>query len=251
MTVSSDLPDWITSVGSPSNVIFSAFITAFGQVDINVAQYESVQITIFNSNGIDVVTMPYEFVDPVSTNIIDSGLLSADSVHQPNTDFSPGWSLPVSAPVLRLMNTIGGSIGALVIGRPAASRKVMEFSYYPVRHFQATIPTSTPAGTRIQLPGTDGNSPTPALRDVSNYNGAVSAIVSAGGDIDGQVQFGFRDKAGTRQFVAIFRHPTTTPVQLNIGHPFAFVTWWFVTIGISPASPVAVSLSLLPAEIDG
>lgn len=246
-----DLPDFIQSVGGTSAVVFQGFVAAGAGNTLNVAQYESVQILLGNLDHASFLVVTYEFIDPVSGFIIESGLLSADATFSIAGDGLPSWTLPVAAGHLVLINATAGAPIAVVIGRPDRSAKLMNSDYYPVRTFQGTVPANSPNGTRIALPGQDGNNPVPALRDCSSYNGTMTALIVASGNITGQVQFRFRNDAAAAVDNGLMSNPTTAVQQVNFGHPFAFISWTFLCTAISPAANIAVKVVLVPAEVSG
>jgi len=192
-----DLPDWIASVGGTSALLFNAAIPLVGAV-LDVAQYASVEVIIYNQDQASFYAVSYAFSDNATGLFADTGVLSADANGSVGGDSYPVWTLPVRGDTLALYNNTAGNLFAQVIGRPYAVRKGMSADYYPARHFQAGVPANSPTNTRVQLPGLDGNAPAPIIRDCSNYNGQCTALVLASGAITGQIQFTFRDKAGTQ-----------------------------------------------------
>lgn len=249
-TPAGDLPDWIGSVGGTSRQIFNGFVAGAGS-SIPVAQFNSVQVVLFNLDNTSVLTCEYQFKDSASGLVIESGLLSADANHSIAGDGVPTWGLPVIADTLLLVNSLGNSVAALVIGRPQITSKKMLCDFYPARNFTGTVPANSVSGTRIQLAGQDGNTAVPVLRDCSGYNGLVTANIATSGAITGQVQYGFRDKSGTVQHGIVAALTAATAVVLQSGHPFAYTSWSWLQVGTSPASAVGVTLILIPAEISG
>lgn len=242
-----DLPDWLTAVGGTAQKLFQGFVAGVGS-EIPVGQFESVHVILGNIDGVSVLSVTYAFVDSQSGFTVDRGILTADLTLGTAGDGQPSWSLPVVADKLVLTNGTAGAPVAVVIGRPASSARKMLSDYFPARAFQANIPASSPVNTRVQLLGQDGNSPVPLSRDCSNYNGNMACIFGAGAAISGQIQYGYRDDTGARVFRGIANNPIAASQTLAIGHPFAFVTWWFITSAVSPASATLVFVNLIPAE---
>lgn len=251
MTAAADLPDWIRNVSGTSKAEFSGFVAGGAGTTVNVAQYESVQILLGNLDHASFLCVVYKFIDPQTGFVMETGLLTADANFSLAGDGLPSWTLPVVSGQLVLVNLTGGAPTAVVIGRPVRSPKMMNNDYFPVRTFQGSVPANSPNGTRTQLPGQDGNNPVPALRDCSSYNGAVAVLVVAGGAITGQVQFRYRNDAGATVDTGVFSNPGTSVQQLNIGHPFAYISWSFLCTAVSPAAAIAVKVVLVPAEVSG
>lgn len=251
MTVPSDLPDWIAEVGGSSRFLFQGFVAASPGNSVKVSQYNSVHILLGNTDGTSSLVIAYQFMDSQTGFAIDSGLLTADANRSVSGDGFATWDLPVVADTLILLNTTGHSVIGVVIGRPERVPKGMANAYYPSRHFQANMPASSPNGTRIQLLGDAGNNPVPVFEHCSSYNGQCTLFLFSSGAISGQVQAGFLDKTGTRVFVPVAANATTTGALTVFGHPYAYCTWWFQAFGVSPASSVAVSVTVTPAGVDG
>lgn len=242
----------IFNIGVPNVGIFKKLFQGFlgtAGTTINgtagIALYSSVNVLLGNVNGTSPLVATYQFIDSVSGFIVDSGLLSCDNTaSNPNW---PSWELPVVADTLIIFGGDSAVIG-VVVGSNTATVKRMNSDLYPYRNLQVTVPANTANGTLFQIPSlgeTIVHSDIPQA-NLTNYNGAVSLIVNASGAISGQLQFGILDGAEVRQRQGVFSNPGTTPTQLQIGHPYGFTSWWFITTAISPSSAVAVHLLVIP-----
>lgn len=251
MSSPGDTRDWIVFIGGSTQKLFQGFVSNVQANPMAVAEFGSVQVMLLNLNNTDQLVLEYLFFDSISGQIVDTGVLSADANHSIAGDGWPVFELPVRADTFYLINGTAGAPLAIVVGRPETRRKGMAAAFYPRRLFQAVVPANTGNGTGIELPGQDGNNPSPVLRDCSSYNGLVTMIIGASQSITGQVQYAFRDKTGTRVFTDILNNPTPTTPSFNIGHPYAFVTWRFFTTAASPATPTTVIVYVVPAEGDG
>jgi hypothetical protein len=251
VTAGVDLPDFVQSVGGAATKLFQNFVAGSPGNSIPVAGYGSVQVLLLNLDNASNLVVAYEFFDSVSGQIIDVGLLSADANHSIAGDGWPVWELPVRANTLVLINGTAGAPLAIVTGRPETRRKGMANAYYPRRLFSVVVPANTVINTILQLQGQDGNGPVPALRDCSNYNGAMTLFLNASQAITGKYQMSYRDVTGTKREIDTFNNPGATTAQLAIGHPFAYVSWQFQCLAASPASATTVQAILIAAETDG
>lgn len=246
-----DQPDWQLFVGGGTQKLFQGFISSSLANPLSVAAYGSVQVVLINLNNTDFLSAAYLFFDSVSGQFVDTGLLSADANHSITGDGWPVFELPVRGDTLYLQNGTAGAPLAIVIGRPETRRKGMANAFYPRRLFSVSVPANTVINTVLQLPGQDGNNPVPALRDCSGFNGQVTLLVNASQAITGKYQMGYRDYAGTHRVIDTFNNPGPTTTQLQIGHPFAYVSWQFQCLAASPATATTVQAILVGSETDG
>lgn len=217
----------------------------------NVSNYAAVNITIHGGASSGNMVATYQFVDSTSGFVVDAGILSADC-----TAANPGWpsyDLPVKADTLLLFNANGGGLNpvqAIAIGTNTPAPKRLASDFYHHRNFQGTVPASSPNGTTVQLLGTDStaNSDIPQL-NLSNYNGLVTLFVNTTQALTAGIQVGMRDAAGNLNRQPMFGNSLTVAVQsLQVGHPYAFCSWWVQLASAGPASSTVVSLTLVPAN---
>lgn len=239
-----DLPDFANPQGNTYTKLFQSFVGTSG-TSLSVGSFESVIVLLGNINNTSLLVGTYQFIDSASGFIVDSGCFSADDVtSDPNW---PSWTLAVKADTLKVFGVDGNVIG-VIIGTNITSPKKLNNDLYPARHFQGTVPASSTNGTLVQLVGTDTiNNKDIPLTNCSNYNGTVTASTVGSGAINGQVQFGFRDGAGVLQRGTVLNNPATTIQLMQVGHPYAYTSWWFLVVGTSPASAVAVLLTVCPS----
>lgn len=246
-----DLPDFLVSVGGSTAKLFQGFVSNTLANPLKVAQYGSVQVILINLDNTSFLTCEYLFFDSSSGQFTDIGLLSADANHSIAGDGWPVWELPVRGDTLYLLNGTAGAPLAIVIGRPETRRKGMANGFYPRRLFSVSVPANTAINTVLQLPGQDGNNSVPVLRDCSSFNGLVTVLLNASQAITGKYQMGYRDFAGVHRVIDTFNNPGTTTAQLQIGHPFAYVTWQFQCLAASPATATTVQAIVVASGVDG
>lgn len=240
-----DQPDWI----QPATFIYAKLYdgtTNGAGASIPCDQYASVTIRIYNIDNTTPLSVCYQFVDPATGFIVDSGLLSCDAVTA-NPGW-PSWTLPVVAGTLKLF-AFSGDPRALVVATNNRINKRLNSDFSPVRTFAGVVPTSSPINTRVQLVGQDGSflNSVPQL-DLSHYNGQVLYDVFSGPvGITGNLEFGYLDVFQARTRVIHFQNPSSTTQRVMAGHPYAFTSWWFNTTVVSPAQPITVTITLVPA----
>lgn len=240
-----DLPDWSSSSSASYTTLYSGPANGLTASGLDTTGYQSLQVLIGNLNGATPLVCSYTFQDSKSTFVIDVGTLSADASA---LDLQwPCWTIPVVADKF-FLQTANANLVAVVIGCTEKLPKRMNSDLYPGRQMFATIPASTPASTETQLTdsGTFGTFDT-AFKSLTGYNGPITIVMNSSQAISGQVQFGFKRHDGSRALYAVGDSLAPAVQRVTIGHPFAYVSWWYITGAVSPASSTAISVIIFPA----
>lgn len=241
MSAPQDLPDWTTSVGGASAVVVNWFVNAANTFD--VAQYQSLEVVLGNLDGTTPMVATYQFLDSTGF-IVDQGLLSADSVTTEGA-----WTLPVVAPVFKLISGVGAALIARVTGLPVRLAKRMLSDYSPTRRFSKLVPNGTASLTLTQLPGVnlslDAQHP-----DQSSFNGQclfAFQVSALGGATSWVLRPRMRRASGTPVTEDLLQVTDNAVHQFMGGHPFAFTSWVVVNFGALTAD-VTATLTIFPAE---
>lgn len=240
----------VAALGVPSVLqstkLFSAFVSSSGNA-LAVGKYGTLFVQMGNLNNTSPLVILYQFTDSATGALVDEGILTADNV---TGTLQPSWILPVVSDTFTITNKTTGAPIARVIGtNQVIGSKKMLGAHYPTRQFQGTVPANSVSGTRVQLTHLEPDVTGLLIPDCSNYNGQTTYIIVASGSITGQYQYGYLDALGNRQFIGILGSPGTAPVNTQLGHPFGFITWWFITTATSPAVAVATKLVVIQAEV--
>lgn len=245
-TTAGDLPDFVRANVATAATLFNGNPGALAFFDTPVAQYASVTVALQPAAAGAVTVYQYEFVDPASGLIIDSGTLSADTDTVSPFAFGPSWTLPVVAGTLRLLNVAGFNLNVLVVGQPTLSTWRMNHNNDPARLFQRTLVAGTGSGNQQSLAGLSTAGGVPLFPDTSSFDGMVTLALRATSAQNGIVRASYLDAAGTRCTLDFMSNATAVPQLLNVGHPRAYCTWYYLTTAAVPVN-VTINLDITPA----
>jgi hypothetical protein len=236
-----DLPDFTQSVaGITTQLLTNSFINP--TVTFNVASWSSVIVQLGALSALPLVAA-YEFLDSSQTVVLDQGTLACGQ--QQNT---PGWTLPVTGPFLRIINSTGnGGLIVRAFGSSVQSPKRLNYDWEPVRSLLAVVTNGTPSLTVSQLLDTTTD---PMIQNATSYNGAVVLywnFANLGGATSWHLLLEYMTLDGNTHNTQIAATSAVGAVVLNFGHPFAFTRWFVQNIGALTAT-INATLLIVPAE---
>lgn len=247
-TPQGDLPDYLPTVGATVGLAWTGALAAGATEFIDVAQYNSLLVTIQdNSPGVPIACT-YRWVDQFTARVVDAGLLSANITVAPGSVFGPSWTLPVQAGQLQLINSGASNLTVEVIGQPSLSDWRMNFDGDPARPFVLQIAASAPANTVIPFASNlVGPSGPPYFPSATCFNGEVTLSLTTAAGTNGAVEAVWPDSGG---------NPNSTPLLIDPGggarsqlvtHPRAFCTWQYRLSAAAPAAAHNALLSVTPS----
>lgn len=239
-----DFPDWSNGSQASYTRLLWGLISSQPVNGLDVSNYASVVVMLFNNNGTAVLSADYTFVDSGSGLIVDQGLLTADA-----TTFGYTWptfTLPVSGGLFKLYAN-DSTLQAVVLGSSTVSPKRLNGDAVPARIMGATVPANTVAGTSIQMTDLTVAGPHDiSLPNLTSYNGEIQVSTFLSQNISYGINTGWRAYNGGRVLSPVLTAAgIVTPFV--IGHPYAFCSWWVSIGATTPASATTVDVYIGPA----